>query len=272
MGSTPKLTVRTGARAWDTIWKWRWFTKEQWQGQFRKHKEGTRRDLASLLPTLGVKSVLDCSCGLGLKTILLAEMGYDVEGSDGSGFAVKRASELARAEGHDIRFFRSRWEKLGETFRRKYDCVYNDAFAWITSRRELSASASGIWAALKRGGKFIFRGAHQWSREEDRQRLIDECFEREGRFEVIPLHEKDGVRLAVIVTREKRPDGVLGNRIHIIDDHGTVRVEVASVLDACIWSWADYTETLRRAGFGRLYSVKEKGAGPEPSILNVAEK
>ena len=272
MGSRPQLTIRTGARAWDAIWKWRWFTKEQWQGEFRKHREGPRRALASLLGKLGVKSVLDCSCGFGLKTILLAEMGYDVEGSDGCAFAVRRASELAREEGLDIRFFRSRWEKLGETCGRKYDCVYNDAFAWITRRSALSASARGICAALKRGGKFIFQGAHQWSRDDDRERIIEECFEREGQFEALPLHEKNGIRLATIVTREKRADGVLGNRIHVIDDHGAVRVEIASVLDACIWTWADYTETLRGAGFGRLYSVKEKGTGPEPYILNVAEK
>ncbi len=108
MGTIPQLTIRTGERAWDAIWRWTWFVKEQWQPTFRKSKEGTRRALASLLPKLGVSSVLDCSCGLGWKTILLAEMGYAVEGCDACDFAVKRASELAREEGHEIRFFRSR--------------------------------------------------------------------------------------------------------------------------------------------------------------------
>jgi len=65
MPTTPKLTVHTGARAWDTIWKWRWFAKPQWQAQFRKQREDTRRALASLLGKLDVRSVLDCSCGLG---------------------------------------------------------------------------------------------------------------------------------------------------------------------------------------------------------------
>lgn len=272
MGNSPKITTRTGAKAWDTIWRWTWFTKEQWQGEFRRQKEGTRRALASLLPKLGVRSILDCSCGLGWKTILLAEMGYDVEGCDGCGFAVRRASQLAREEGLDIRFFRSRWETLGRTCRRKYDCVYNDAFAWITTRRALSASAGGICAALKRGGKFIFQGAHQWSRDDDRERMIQQSLELEGRFEALPLHQKDGIRLTTIVTREKTADGILGNRIHVVDDHGAVRIEIASVLDACIWTWEDYTETLGRAGFRRLYSVKEKGVGPRPYILNVAEK
>lgn len=272
MAGGAKLTVRTGARAWDTIWKWTWFTREQWQGQFRKHKEGSRRALASVLAKLGVRSVLDCSCGLGFKTILLAEMGYDVEGCDGSALAVRRAAELARSEGLDIRFFRARWERLGEARGRTYDCVCNDAFAWITTRRALAASAKGIFDALKPGGTFIFQGAHQWSRAGDEQRLIEESLRRDGRFEVLPPYEKDGIRLTTLITREKRPDGVLGNRIHVIDDHGTVRVEIASVLDACIWTWRDYTETLKAAGFRQIHSVKARTAGPKPCILNVAQK
>jgi SAM-dependent methyltransferase len=272
MSPKPRLMVHTGAKAWDTIWKWTWFEKDAWQPEFRKWKEGTRRALRSLLPKLGVRSVLDCSCGLGWKTILLAEMGFDVEGSDANAFAVRHAAELAKEEGFDIRFFRSRWERLGQASGRKYDCVYNDAFAWITRRRSLRASAEGIGSTLKHGGTFVFVGAHQWSREDDTSRLIKEQFEKEGPFEVLPVHGKDGVKLITVVTREKTPDGVLESRIHVVDDHGSIRVEVARILDVCKWTWFDYVNTFREAGFRQLYSVKEKGVGPKPYILNVAVK
>jgi 2-polyprenyl-3-methyl-5-hydroxy-6-metoxy-1,4-benzoquinol methylase len=135
VGSTPEVSVWTGARAWDTIWKWTWFTRDQWQPEFRTWKDGTRRALQSLLPKLEAQSVLDCSCGLGWKSIVLAEMGYDVEGSDGSALAVRHARELAKDEGANVRFFRSRWEGSGQTAGRKYDCVYNDAFAWLRGCR-----------------------------------------------------------------------------------------------------------------------------------------
>jgi len=272
MSQEPRLAVYTGARAWDASWKWIWFTKDAWQPEFRKRKEGTRRALSSLLPKLQVRSVLDCSCGLGWKTILLAEMGFEVEGSDACAFAVKRAAELAKEEGLDIRFFRSRWERLGQTSRRKYDCVYNDAFAWITSRRSLQASAKGICATLRRGGTFIFVGAHQWSGDDDKSRLIEEQFEAQGPFEVLPVHERGGIKLTTVMTREKTPDGILESRIHVIDDHGSVRVEEARVLDVCKWTWSDYVNTFREAGFRQLYSVKEKGVGRKPYILNVAVK
>jgi len=187
MSDCPRLTVRTGARAWDMIWKWMWFTKDAWPSAFREPRDGTRRALSSLLPKLRVRSVLDCSCGLGWKTLLLAQMGYDAEGSDGSAFAVKHAAELAAEEGLDIRFFRSRWDSLGEEAGRRYDCVYCDSFAWITSRRSLLASARGVHPVLKRGGKFIFVGAHEWSADGDNARSIDEQFENDGPFEALPV-------------------------------------------------------------------------------------
>lgn len=272
MGDKPEIKVFTGIKAYDTIWKWMWFAKEQWQAQFRKQRDGTRRFLESLLPELGVESILDCSCALGTKTILLAEMGYEVEGSDWSRIAVRHAADLAKEEGLDIRFFHSRWEKLSETAGRQYDCVYNDGYHWITKRGDLITGARGIHAVLKRGGRFVFHGAHQWSREEDREATINKWFDLEGPFETLPVCEKDGTRLTVIITREKRPDGVLGNRIHVIDEGGKTRLEIAQVLDAYVWTWEDYVEALEKAGFRKVYSVKWTDDEPDPYILNVAVK
>ncbi len=272
MKQPPTVLAYSDEKAWDLIWKWTWFRKDTWQPGFRKMKEGTRRALKSLLPRLHVESILDCSCGLGWKTIVLAEMGYQVEGSDGCAFAVNRASQLAREEGLKLRFFHSSWEELREKCRRKYDCVYNDAFAWITSRRSLEASARGICSVLDPGGKFLFVGAHQWSKQSDKKKLIEEQWKKEGKFEVLPTHEAGGVRLITLIAREKTAEGILGNRIHIIDDHGTVRVEIASVLDLCRWTWQDYRKTLKKVGFRKLYSVKERGMGPEPYIFNIALK
>ena len=81
MNKVPDLSVRTGTRAWDTIWKWTWFAREQWQSEFRTWKKDTRLALGSLLPKLGVKSVLDCSCGLGFKRLARAPTTFDLSGS-----------------------------------------------------------------------------------------------------------------------------------------------------------------------------------------------
>jgi SAM-dependent methyltransferase len=270
MRNTPKLSIHTGPEAWDTIWRWTWFTRDQWQPRFRKWKEGTKRAMSSLLAKLNVKSVLDCSCGLGWKTIILAEMGYEAEGCDGSMVAVRCAMDLANQEGHNLRFFHSRWEELAQTAGRMYDCVYNDAFAWITERDSLFASAKNIASILKPGGAFVFQGADQWTGDQEKGPLIKQEFDREGPFEVLPMYEKDGVKLIVLITREITADGVLGNRIHVIDDHGIVRIEVARALDCCKWSWSDYLDVFDETGFRKVYSVKEPGVDDRPYILNVA--
>jgi hypothetical protein len=44
------------------------------------------------------------------------------------------------------------------------------------------------------------------------------------------------------------------------------------VLDCCKWSWSDYVDVFGRAGFRKLYSVKEPGTAGRPKILNVAIK
>lgn len=272
MTQHPTVTVHSDEKAWDVIWKWTWFTRDQWRGDFRRHKEATRRVLDPLLGKLGVKSILDCSCGLGFKTILLAEMGYEVEGSDGCALAVEHAGELATDEGLGIRFFQSRWDELPEKSARTYDCVYNDAFEWITTRRGLEEAAAGIRGALRDGGKFIFHGAHQWSKASDRAKLIEKQLQEEGRFEALATCERDGVRLVTLIAREKTSQGILGHRIHVIEEGGSVRIEIASVLDLCKWTWRDYNEVLKKAGFSRLYSVRGKGVGPDPYVLNVAVK
>ena len=51
-----------------------------------------------------------------------------------------------------------------------------------------------------------------------------------------------------------------------------MRIEIASVLDLRKWTWRDYDEVLKKAGFSDLYSVRGKGVDPDPYILNVAVK
>ena len=271
MNDTPTLTTYTGARAWDNIWKWVWFARDQWLGTFRSHKEGSRRSLSSLLGKLKVKTVLDCSCGLGFKTIMMTEMGYSVTGCDRSATAVKHAAQLAAGEGLDIEFFKASWDSLGETARR-YDCVYCDAFTWIPTRGAMLRAAKGIVAALKPGGVLIFMGPHEWPDGSNNRRLTDEQFKHQGAFEALPVCERNGVSLTTMIAREKTPDGILGSRIHIVDDHGKTRIEVARALDVIKWTWQNCHDVTLEAGFRKFYSVKERTIGSERCILNVAVK
>jgi len=260
MTETPQVRVYTGLKAWDVIWKWSWFA-----GLASPSGEA-KRVLHPVLSQLGVNTLLDCSCGLGNKTQALAELGYQVEGSDGSRAAIKYATALATDRGQDLRFFRSSWEKLGDTAGRKYDCVLNDSIEWCPTRAALRSSVQGIHSVLHRGGTFLFQGSNQTSRDTDAESA--EEIKKEGRFQTLPVHERDGMKLTVLISRERIPDGILGNRIHIVEEADSVRVEVASVPDIRRWTWPDYVDVLDDAGFRDVRTLRSSGT----DSLNVATK
>lgn len=169
--------------------------------------------------------------------------------------------------GLTARFFRSRWEKLGQTAGRKYDCVLNDSIEWCPTRRALRASAKGIHSVLKRGGTFLFEGSNESSRDTEAE-IADEL-KKEGRFQAYhPVHERDGLKLTVLNSRERIPHGLLGNRIHIVEEAGNVRVEVASTPDIRRWTWADYVEVLTDVGFRDIRTLQSRGT----ESLNAATK
>ena len=261
MSAPPKVRVYTGTKAWDVIWKWTWFADEP------SPDEEAARELHPVLKRLNVKTLLDCSCGLGETTVALAALGYRVDGSDASATAIKYATQLATSAGIAVRFFRSRWDKLGQTASRKYDCVLNDSFDWCPTRGALRASAKGIHSVLKRGGTFLFQGSNESSRDTEAE-IADEL-KKEGRFQAYhPVCERDGLKLTVLNSRERIPYGLLGNRIHIVEEAGNVRVEVASAPDIRRWTWTDHVEVLADVGFRNIRTLQSRGT----ESLNAATK
>jgi SAM-dependent methyltransferase len=248
--------------SWDTFWKWKWFKKDVWKSNFRNEDDiiENRQVFATLLSELKVGSVLDCACGIGRKTIVLAEMGYKTEGCDGSAIAVECARQLSQEEGLKINFFQSRWNELGKRCSHKYDCAFNDAFNWITSREAMLESAKGIHSILKDDGKFIFFGSHQWANDVNKERIIEEEWNKVTRFEFEPPYEKDGTRVTELCIYDKTSDGILANSVFMIEELRETRVEVVSTPHFYYkWNWNDYVEVLKEAGFRDIYSVRIKG-------------
>ena len=95
----PIRLCSTESESWDMIWRWTWFSREAWWPSSRQEAEPGLSGLVTLLRQRGVRSVLDAACGLGRKTILLAERGFEVEGADASAVAVTYAPRLAAEKG-----------------------------------------------------------------------------------------------------------------------------------------------------------------------------
>ena len=116
-------------KEWETLHRWEWFRREQWRPTFREAKAGKVGALAAFKKILGESAgqvALHSTCGLGLQTIMLKEMGMNVVGCDGCDFAVEKARELARLEGHQIEFCTARWSEPPWRTERRFDAAGDD--------------------------------------------------------------------------------------------------------------------------------------------------
>ncbi len=260
---------------WDVIWRWQWFRRPLWQPYFRdpSHPEGRAARSTPiwtwLLQQAGAKRVLDCTCGLGLRAILLQEAGFDMVGTDVSSVAVRHAQELAATRNLSIPMRQCRWQQLAECFGAEFDAIINDAFAWTLSRDDLRSAASNFCRILKPGGCLIFTGADQWSHPEDRQTQIDHAWQAAPRFQLRNDYEREGTHLTLVVGRDRAEHGVVENYLFVVRDAGGPRLETAAVYNSVEWTWVDYQTVCREAGFSSLESTKVP-AGRREHVFNVA--
>jgi len=210
-----------------------------------------------LLSKLKVESILDCSCGLGYKTVLFAKAGHDVEGSDASATAIKYAPRLAEEEGVKIRFFRSRYEELNKKCTRKYDCVWSDNFDEIGVYEYLKTAARSIHSILNNHGKLVFMTTSQ----KDLKKVIETEWKKRKRFVIDPPYEKDSVEVTRIEVAEKTSEGILENNIFLIRKQDRLRAEITSIMNPRIkWTFRNFSELLRKVGFREVYITKENCA------------
>ncbi|RLG17789.1 hypothetical protein DRN62_00130 [Nanoarchaeota archaeon] len=245
--------------SWNTLWRWMWFTRDSWESKYWKEERIAVKPLLSLLRKLKVKSVLDCSCGLGYKTVLVAKAGYEVEGSDGSPVAIRFAPLLAEENGLKIRFFTSLYNELSERCKRKYDCVLSDNIDEISTREGMKIAAKNVHAVLNEGGKLIFSGIQPKLTRKDLKREIEKVWKKRKHFSIEePPYEKGGIRVTRVEVNEKTSEGILENNIFLIEEKGKFRVEIAPIMNPRIkWTYRDYYKVLKEAGFKKVYYARE---------------
>jgi len=268
------------AHAWETHHRWEWFRREDWRPTFRDWKRGESGGscacFAETVGDLGGGPVLDCSCGFGLKTIVMKEMGLDVTGSDACAFAVEKARELAGIEGHSIDYFLSTWADLPRQTEQRFVAIFNDALSWTATREEFEASLRGFLGALRPGGVLVFMGAPEGSPSspESRRKLLLDTFEREPKFRVEWSHTEGDVTCTALIVRELG-DGFLDeHHLYMIDDACATRLEVATIRQPVTWDWPLLVALFDAAGFSkvetRTFARKANDGGD--IALNIATK
>ena len=128
--------------------------EENWDAQLRREREL----LGSLLGPGDGQSVLDCSCGAGGQAIPMAELGWQVTGTDVTTASLATARTRALEMGLDIEFAESDMRRLDERFSERFDQVITCmALDNITEDEGIQQALRGMFDALKPGGGCYIR-------------------------------------------------------------------------------------------------------------------
>lgn len=262
---------------WDVIWKWQWFRRALWQPHYRDpaHPEGRPARTApvwqQILKDHGAVRVLDCSCGLGLRSMLLQEAGFQVVGTDISPVAIRHARELAEFHDLPVEYDQCARADLGTRFADGFDAAISEAVAWIPSHEELRVAAQGVAAALRPGGVLIITGPDQWSTPDDRAHRVEQAWVASPRFQIRANYGHGDIYMTLVVARDREEYGITENYLFLIHEGGATRLETASIRTSMEWTWSDLHQICADAGFASFETVTVVAAGREHH-LNVARK
>jgi glycine/sarcosine N-methyltransferase len=124
---------------------------------FLRDLEADRNMLVALFERYGVKTALDCACGTGVHTGLLAREGFRVVGSDASGHMLEVARSKLSAAGLAVELYESSWRELPEVVPGRYDAVIcmGNSLALEPDGEAVVESLRGMYTMLNDGGVLL---------------------------------------------------------------------------------------------------------------------
>jgi len=261
------------------FYRWEWFRRAQWQKRFRKRKRASAGGFVALVKEreCDKEMVLDCSCGLGLKTIVIKEAGINVEGSDKCALAIECARLLAEEEGHlDLRFFPAAWEELPRATDKRYAALFNDALSWVYSEEEMALSLKGLHDVLRPGGVLAYMGALPGS-DVDEEALLEQEWRKmlaqSGRYSLGFRHADGNVSVTQALVQDKGLDYIDRHHLYLIEERGKEpRLEAMTMRHGLKWHWPKMEAFLTHAGFCEFTTKEFIGANGKPSSLVVAKR
>lgn len=177
------------------IYDLRW-SQRQWD-MMREHYQ-------TIFAGTGIQSVLDCSIGSGNLTLELAELGYQVTGSDLSEAMLERCKAKAQEKGFEVEIFCSDFREIGQNAPEKYDCVMSTGNSLpYVSNEDVVRTLEGMDRLVKPGG-YLYVDIRNWDR------IVDE---KQQYYFYRPLFHGD-LRVDTIQFWEHHPDGTI--TFHIV--------------------------------------------------------
>ena len=124
---------------------------------FLRDLEADRNMLVTLLERYGAKTVLDCACGTGVHTEIIAREGFQAAGSDASDSMLEVARLKLSAAGLAVDLYRSSWRNLPEVVPGRYDAVIcmGNSLAHEPDSEAVVGSLRGMYTMLNEGGVLL---------------------------------------------------------------------------------------------------------------------
>lgn len=177
------------------IYDLRW-SQRQWD-MMREHYQ-------TIFAGTGIQSVLDCSIGSGNLTLELAELGYQVTGSDLSEAMLERCKAKAQEKGFEVELFCSDFREIDRNAPEKYDCVMSTGNSLpYVSNEDVVRTLEGMDRLVRPGG-YLYVDIRNWDR------IVDE---KQQYYFYRPLFHGD-LRVDTIQFWEHHPDGTI--TFHIV--------------------------------------------------------
>lgn len=150
-----------------------------------------------LLAEKNIKSILDCSIGSGNLTLPLAELGYNVSGSDLSEAMLSKCGKKAKDLGLSLELFQSDFRRIHESAGKTYDCVMSTGNSLpYVSNEDLLAVLEKMDLLINPSG-YLYFDSRNW----------DKILKEKQRFYFYPPVITDEERVDSFQVWDYNPDG-----------------------------------------------------------------
>jgi glycine/sarcosine N-methyltransferase len=163
--------------------------------------------LESWLKEAGAQRVLDAACGTGMHAIALAQLGFDVVGTDLSAGMIERARANAEVSGARVQFEQAGFGELKRAYGRQgYDAVLclGNSLPHLLTPELLTAALADFADCLKPGGMIVIQNRNFDAVVKKHERWMEPQLAREGESEWLFLRfydfETDGLLTFNVVT------------------------------------------------------------------------
>ena len=165
--------------------------------------------MQELLKDTGIQTILDCSIGSGNLTLGLAELGYEVTGSDLSDTMLQRCRIKAEERGLKVELYRSDFREVDKNVPGTYDCVMSTGNSLPYVSNEDVVLTLGKMDKLVKPGGYLYVDLRNWDkvvREKQQYYFYRPLYHDDLRVDTIQFweHHTDGtITFHIVFTLEK---------------------------------------------------------------------